>query len=93
MDLEGTGRKETKAVFITKASEIKNITTDVAATAAGARGAISIWLDNDNHFRCEAMRYLVSVDTQIYSDVNKVEAWAKEWLSKINDIKSPVNGK
>ena len=82
-DLEGTGRKETKAIFINKAFQVKKITTEIAVTAAGDRGAINIWLDNDNRFRCEAMRYLKCVDTQIYSDLNKVKAWAKKWLAEI----------
>jgi len=82
-DLEGTGRKETKAIFINKAFQVKKITTEIAVTAAGDRGAINIWLDNDNHFRCEAMSYLQCVDTQIYNDLNMVKAWAKKWLAEI----------
>jgi len=82
--LEGINRKETKAVFINKASEVEKITTDIAVTSAGDKGAINIWLDNDNHFRCNAMRHLKSIDTQIYSDISKVKEWAKLWLSNIN---------
>lgn len=82
-DLEGTNRKETKAIFIRKAFEIKKIKQDLAVTAAGSNGAINIWLDDDNHFRCQAWRYMESMDKQTYSDVNNVKIWAKKWLSAI----------
>ena len=83
INLEGTNRKETKAIIINKAFQVKKITTELAVTAAGDKGAINIWLDDDNHFRCEAMRFFNSVDKQTYSDINKVKLWAKKWLAEI----------
>jgi len=83
INLEGTNRKETKAIFIKKAFQVKKITPELAVTSAGDNGAINIWLDDDNHFRCNAMRYLKSVDMQTYSDIHKVKVWAKKWLSEI----------
>jgi len=83
LDLEGTSIKEMQAIFIKKASEITKVTTSAAVTAAGSNGAINIWLDDDMHFRCEAMKFMVTVDKQTYSDVSKVKAWAKKWLSEI----------
>lgn len=83
LNLEGTSVKAMDCLFFTKPSEINKVTPTVAITTADTNGAINIWLDDDMHFRCEAMRYFCSVDKQVYSDVSKVKAWAKKWLSEI----------
>lgn len=84
LELQGTSIKEMPVFFISKISEIENITTTQAATAAGSNGAINIWIDDDGHFRCESMRFYSTLDKQVYSDVNKVKQWAKKWLKEIN---------
>lgn len=83
LDLEGTSVKKMDCLFFTKPSEINKVTPTTAITAAGSNGAINIWLDEDMHFRCDAMRFMQSIDKQVYSDVNKVKRWAKKWLSEI----------
>lgn len=85
LNLEGTSIKAMDCLFFTNPSEINKVTPTLAITSADTNGAINIWLDDDMHFRCNAMRNRKSVDKQVYSDVSKAKAWAKKWLSEIKE--------
>jgi len=55
----------------------------MAATAAGNKGAINIWIDNDGCYQCEAY-YLgsthASATFRTWKDVSK---WLKQWFHEI----------
>ena len=55
----------------------------VAATAAGDTGAINVWDDRDGFYRCEAMRWRVTVNEQKYKSLRKVREWSKHWIAQI----------
>lgn len=81
--LEGTSIKEMDCFFIRRVSEVNKVTPTLAATTAGENGALSIWMDDDNHFRCEASKYLINVDKKIFSDIGMVKDWLRLWMKKI----------
>jgi hypothetical protein len=51
-----------------------------AATAAGDRGSINVWVDDKGRYRCEAMRYMATVNSETPKNLKELKAWLSEWL-------------
>ncbi len=83
INLAGTAATETNAVFISDANEVDKLTPETALTAAGNNGAINVWIDDEGKFRCESMRFMVSLEEQTYSDRQSVRYWIAKWLVQI----------
>jgi hypothetical protein len=82
--LKGIIAKEIEGEFIETASRLPRILSkNIAATAAGAHGAINVWKDDCGNIRCDAMRYRISVETQTYETIEDAVEWVKRWLKKI----------
>ena len=78
-----TGTRE--AVFVRSLSGIlKALRLHGAATAVGPYGAITVWIDDEKLYRCESMRYLHTLDAQVYGTIGPIERWCKCWLPTIN---------
>ena len=56
----------------------------LAATSAGDDGAINVWKDDNGKWQCEAMRYMVTQDSQTCDRVKDIEPWVRTWLKKIH---------
>lgn len=86
--LKGVSKKETKAIFIKKPSQIIKAVLDkgMAFTSAGDNGAINIWKDDSGNIQCEAMRWLNSIDKQTFTNIKSVKVWADKWLHEIGGI-------
>lgn len=84
-NLDGVSKTEVEAVFIEKVSDIKKILREgKAATDAGFRGAINIWCDDAGIYRCEAIRFLRTIEEKKFKKLSEVEEWAVNWIKKIN---------
>jgi hypothetical protein len=84
INLDGLSAKEIDADFIRTGKEVEAILNKgIAATAAGESGAINIYKDDDGFFRCEAMRWLKSVDKKTFDNILDVVKWADKWLPEI----------
>lgn len=81
--LKGTNGKEIDYFFIKRVTQIKKITKNLAGTNAGSNGALNIWIDDDNNYRCESMKFKSVLESKIFSDVKDVSKWLKEWNIKI----------
>jgi len=83
-NLEGVKANEIEAVFINKPSDIRAILRQgKGATTAKSNGAINIWRDDAGMIRCNAMRWLQSVDHQTYRTLKEAELWVRKWLKEI----------
>ena len=82
--LKGVKRKDVECLFINEASDVNAILAKgKAATAADRNGAINIWVDDTGRFKCEAMRYMQTVEEKDFSQMSSVTRWAKKWLNLI----------
>lgn len=82
--LEGVSVDELECVFIQKPSDIRKIlASGKAATTAGPNGAINVWKDDSGKIRCDAMRWLVSVDKKEYISMLFAEKWVSKWMREI----------
>lgn len=82
--LPGLSQPETPALFIKKGSDIRVCLYNAyAATASGLSGAINIWQDDEDNYRCEAMSYGNTFETKIFKKIESAERWADKWLKKI----------
>jgi GH15 family glucan-1,4-alpha-glucosidase len=64
----------------------------LAATAAGDCGAINVWRDLSGSLRGEAMRRMITVDSQMFADLQEVASWTRKWLEKIEVDASAAEG-
>jgi len=62
---------------------VKLLRRKVAATAADDNGALNIWDDKFGKYRCEAMRYYVTLESKSFTALAEVAKWAAAWLIKI----------
>ena len=83
-DLEGIKKKKIACEFFRKPSQIKSILdSGKAATAADENGALNVWKDDDGFFRCTAMRRMMTIDEQRFSNLKDAKQWARKWLEEI----------
>lgn len=83
-DLSGTERKEIPVLFIKNIEDIQVVLNNgMACTDAGSNGAINIWKDDENKIRCEAMKYMSSVELKIYDKISDAKRWYSRWKTKI----------
>jgi hypothetical protein len=54
-----------------------------AYTAAGNKGAINIWIDDDGFFRAERHVYMITKDSRKFKTFTQVVAWAKKAIKLI----------
>jgi hypothetical protein len=84
INLKGTNGKAIDCKFIKKGSEIRSILkSGIAATTAGNNGAINIYTDDNGDIRCEAMRFMVSLEEKVFQHIKDAINWTNEWLPKI----------
>lgn len=82
--LAGISLDETPCLFIEKASEIEVVLRNgYAATSANNNGALNVWKDDEGKCRCESMRYMVKIESKIYSNISGAMRWTEKWLEKI----------
>ena len=73
-----------ECVFVRRVAEISRvIKSGKYATTADERGAIGAWIDDKGKMRCEAMRHLHTIDSQIFKTLKEVKGWYAEWMKKI----------
>lgn len=53
-------------------------------SAAGDRGACTVWRDDKGLFRCDFSRWRVSVNESTSTTKAGVRRWLKEWLPKMD---------
>lgn len=84
-DLPGALEKETQALLINEASELKVVLRNgFAATSANNNGAINIWKDHDNDtYSCERMKHFVVQDSFYSDDIEMVIKWTEKALEGI----------
>jgi hypothetical protein len=51
-----------------------------AAVAAGDFGSITIWIDDNKCYRCEAQQFYAIHNSTQSKTLKEVVAWAKKWL-------------
>jgi hypothetical protein len=56
--------------------------TSRATSAAGDKGAITVWIDDDGKYRACFSRFCRNVDEQIFTTQRALRVWLKEWFSK-----------
>jgi len=56
-----------------------------AATAADDYGAINAYDDRDGNYRCQAYRFMQTVDDQTFTSLVAVGRWYAVWLKKIGE--------
>ena len=83
-NLSGIKKVEIDADVFHFAIEIKEILAKgIAAATADDNGALSIWIDDNGYYRCEAQRYCKTIDSRIYTHLKSVIKWATKWLEEI----------
>jgi len=84
-DLPRALEKETRALIIDEASELKVILRNgFAATSANNNGVINIWKDHDNDtYSCERMDHFVVQDSFSSDDMEMVVKWTEKALKAI----------
>lgn len=81
--LENT-RKIRRCMFARSGAEaVRVLRKGLAATAAGDTGAINAYQDRDGVYRCEAMRFMATVESQSFNSLRSVAKWYAVWLKKI----------
>ncbi|ASK29701.1 hypothetical protein CEY12_06105 [Chryseobacterium sp. T16E-39] len=83
-NLKGVKKSRTEFEYINDSSEIQNILSEgKACSAAGDNGAINIYKDDKGVFRCEAMRFRVTIEEKRLNIITDVIEWADTWLDNI----------
>ena len=55
----------------------------IVASTADDYGAITVWNDRNGRYRCEAHRWMKTVDSQVFSSLADVRKWWAKWVKKI----------
>jgi hypothetical protein len=84
VDLRGVagGRREARIVR-TPSAAIKALRAGLAATSAGDNGALNIWTDDTGAYRCESMKFMVTLESRVFNKQSSVVKWFKQWWARI----------
>lgn len=84
-NLPGTNGREISCLFIDKGIEIDVVLRNgYAATSANNNGCINIWKDDEGNVRCEAARYMRTLESKTYANIKSAIKWADKWVKEIN---------
>lgn len=82
--LPGTDGKSRECVMVRSVSAaLKTLRSGMAAAAAGKNGAISVYRDDSQLYRCISERFLRTIEERTFKTLKEVGPWIKEWLGKI----------
>lgn len=82
--LPGTdGGPRDAEMFSSASAALKILRKGLAATTAGDNGAINVYRDDSNKYRCEMMRHMVSMDAQQFTTQAEVREWLRQWMLEI----------
>ncbi len=82
--LDGTdGKAQEAGMFFSVSGAFRVLRQGLAATTAADNGAINVYVDDANKYRCEVMRYMVSIDARQFTTQEQVRGWLTKWLPKI----------
>lgn len=85
--LGATNTRKSRAVRVarTGADAVKWLRRGMAVTGADDFGAINAYNDRDGKYRCEAMRWQQTVDSQIFTSLAQVRKWWVAWRKNISE--------
>jgi hypothetical protein len=79
-------KRDKQAVMVRTVSAILSALRDKkGAIGAGDYGSITIWVDDNKHYRCEAMRYYSTQNSTQPKTLKAVAKWARAWLPWCQD--------
>ena len=80
-DLPGVSDKEVECGFFQTISGCQTVLRQFkAATAAGDKGAINVWVDDDGRYRVAFCRRLIVVNTRNFATLAEVRVWLKKFM-------------
>jgi hypothetical protein len=73
-----------KAIHIERLSALTRVVLKHRyAIAADDNGSIGAYMDDAGKYRCEAFRFRVTLNSQIFASLKDVKNWWKIWRKKI----------
>ncbi len=77
-------RKVRRAWYFDNAAQACRLLAEgKVATAANDHGAITLWRDKYRKYRCEAHRFLNTIDARSFTALSSVRSWTRRWLKAI----------
>lgn len=71
--------------FRSATEAIRLLKRKTVGTTADDFGSISVWDDKEGRYRCEAYRWMQTVDSQVFTSYQAVRQWLKVWMKKIGE--------
>lgn len=81
--LPDTTRELEADMVFSPSAVVRALRAGRAATTAGDRGAINIWKDDNNNWRGEVLRFMVSVELKTFKKQAAIGPWFKRWFKRI----------
>lgn len=78
------GRIDDAPFFKTITEGLRLLVTKRAITAAGDRGAVTVWRGDDGKYRCSFCRHRMDLAFGMYETKKEVAEWLKVWFPEIN---------